>query len=1139
VTSDSQSKGSRARVAKLILAAVSALTLSVIAAGAGAAGSAESPRAAGDLQVTALQPREILQGAKTRTARIAESDAALLRRSDARLVNVLAKLDYDSVATYRGGVHALKATSPAKTGKSLKANGRAVRAYERYVSRFESRVKRAIRAKVPSARVYAAFRTVYGGLALRLPANQARKLLAVRGVAAVQADTLRRPQTDVTPEFLGATQVWPSLGGKNKAGQGVIVGVLDTGIWPNHPSFADPGISHPGGTYGCEFGDGSNPELGDPFACNDKLIGAYAFVDTYMAFIGALPGEFCDNDTGECSARDSDGHGTHTASTAAGSPVDNASIFGIDRGSISGMAPGAHVIAYRVCLDQGCFESDSVAAVEQAIEDGVDVINFSISGGANPYSDPVELAFLEAYDAGILANASAGNAGPDAATADHGGPWVNTIGASTSDRHFLTQVHLGSGGGVTLDVTGASVTPGIASATPVIRATDIAAYTDEGCLDPFPAGSAAGKIVVCEGSFSRNLRAYNVFQAGGAGMLLHAITKDLFTDNFWVPTVMLPPAQGDALQAFLDANSGETAMWSTGQATRVRGDVMTNFSSRGPLGDWIKPDVTAPGMEILAGTTPDPHDEAIFSGPPGQYFQAIAGTSMSSPHAAGVSALVRAAHPNWTPGQVKSALMTSSVQDVLKEDGVTAADPFDRGAGSIRANRAVNPTVTFDVTTAQYVAAAADPLGRIHVNTPSVNAPTMPGVITTTRTMQNVSGRTQELRAKVESPAGVRISVSPREVTVGAGQTAAIRIKIDGTFLEEGQYFGQITLDPARQGATDVVLPVAFQKKQGAVALTHECDPTTFPAGSSSACEVQAQNLASVAAEARLKVTSDKKLELRNPTGATSASPNRLVWEGTLSPALAPEIEDIVDITGTPGYGYFDLTPFLPPEAGFGDETIANYGVPAFRFGNEVYDQIGITSNGYVVVGGGTADDLNYIPQTLPDPASPNNVLAPFWTDFNLAEGGGVRLALFTCSGAPCYIVADWHDVPTWSSSADADPSNDELYSFQVWIQTANFPGEEQTFEYGDVPGSGDPAVGATAGAENRDGSSGLEIEPLPAAGETWTVVAGEPTPGGSVTLTYDAFSTKLGVYDVIAALQSNVTPGVTVAPERLTVTGG
>ena len=175
--------------------------------------------------------------------------------------------------------------------------------------------------------------------------------------------------------------------------------------------FADPGLRRFPLAAGCEFGDGSDPDFGAPFDCGRKLIGAYAFTDTYMSLVGALPGEFCDNDTGRCSARSGDGHGTHTASTAAGSH-SKASVFGLPRGRVSGIAPGARLIAFRVCLSLGCYSSDSVSAIEQAVLDGVDVINFSISGGADPYSDPVELAFLDAYAAGIEVNASAGNAGP-------------------------------------------------------------------------------------------------------------------------------------------------------------------------------------------------------------------------------------------------------------------------------------------------------------------------------------------------------------------------------------------------------------------------------------------------------------------------------------------------------------------------------------------------------------------------------------------------------------------------------------------------------------------------------------------------------------------------------------------------------
>ncbi len=233
----------------------------------------------------------------------------------------------------------------------------------------------------------------------------------------------------------------------------------------------DPGIRHPGGTYDCQFGDGTDPALGPAFACNDKLVGAYAFLDTYMDQFGSLPGEFCDDATGECSARDADGHGTHTATTAAGSGVSSAKIMGIERGPVSGVAPGASVVAFRVCLDQGCFQSDSIEAIEKAIDLGIDVINFSIGGGAQAFSDAVELAFLDAYAAGISVNASAGNGGPGAATAEHAGPWVTTVGASTYDHMYLTRLDLTADGGATFHATGSSIVPGLTSATPVVLAT--------------------------------------------------------------------------------------------------------------------------------------------------------------------------------------------------------------------------------------------------------------------------------------------------------------------------------------------------------------------------------------------------------------------------------------------------------------------------------------------------------------------------------------------------------------------------------------------------------------------------------------------------------------------------------------------
>ncbi len=188
---------------------------------------------------------------------------------------------------------------------------------------------------------------------------------------------------------------------------------------------------------------------------------------------------------------------------------------------------------------------------------------------------------------------------------------------------------------------------------------------------------------------------------------------------------------------------------------------MASFSSRGPFGDFIKPDVTAPGVQVLAGTTPQPDQTTADNGPPGNFYMAIAGTSMSSPHSAGVSALVKAAHPDWTPAMIKSALMTSAVQDVVKEDGVTPVDPFDDGAGSIRANRAVNPTLVFDehVRGLRLVRASTRCPGSTSTS-PSVDAPTMTGLITTKRTAINVSGKDQDLAVSTVAPDGATIFVS-------------------------------------------------------------------------------------------------------------------------------------------------------------------------------------------------------------------------------------------------------------------------------------------------------------------------------------------------------------------------------------------
>jgi Subtilase family/Fibronectin type-III domain/PA domain len=1136
------------------LVGIAAAVAVVAVLGYTASGASSATDQVSSFEAVALEPEGApIEGSKSQVGRIAQTDPELLGRTDSAPVNVMVKLDYDSAATYTGGVQGLAATSPRKTGKKLKENKGAVDAYLAHAANVEQEIVSDIQGAVSNETVRASYRVAYGGVAMQVPANEIDELLSVDGVVAVQQDSLEQPLTSVTPTFTGASAVWPSLGGSSKAGEGVIVGVLDTGIYPEHPSYADPGIDHPGGTYACQFGNAGDPA----FTCNDKLIGAYAKTATYLSVFNAVAGENCINEpTNVCSARDAEGHGTHTSSTAAGGPVGSTPLFGVNRGPISGMAPGAHLIMYRVCLRQGCFGSDSVSAVEQAILDGVDVLNFSISGGASAYTDPVELAFLDAYEAGILVNASAGNAGPGAGTANHAGPWTNTVGASTSNRHFVGSLTLTASNGDTFTRQGATITAGISTPTPVLLASAIPGQPDDLCRIPgglpaeggvnFPDGSAAGRIVVCRREVGARVnKSFNVSQGDGVGMILYNGQPNLGvnTDNHWVPTIHLEKTEAGThpLIAFVQSHTGVMASFTTGVATPVRGDVMTSFSSRGPVGDFLKPDVTAPGIQILAGHTPDPYDINFVAGPPGQLFQAIAGTSMSSPHSAGISALVKDAHPDWTPGQIKSALMTSSVQDVLKENGVTPSDPFDRGAGSIRANRAVAPTVTFDVTAEEYIASATDPLNRMHLNLPSINASPMPGLVTTTRTMENVTDTNQVLKASATAPSGASIDVQPDTIVLNRGETAEITVTINATSLTNGQYFGQITLDPNKPGYNAVVLPVAFRKGQGQNSLVHSCTPTTIPVGSSSDCVVEAQNLSPVPAQASLDVSGPQSGQLTIQNVSAPGVPkgpggNGFTWSGTLTPALPPTIDSLVVPAAPPAPSpYLPLSLFgIAPIAGMTDDALVNFTVPAFRFGAETYSQLAVTSNGYVVVGGGTGQDLSFRPQTFPNVARPNNVLAPYWTDLNPPAGpagSGVRIATLT-DGVDTWIVVDWDRVPVFSGNA--------LRSFEMWIRIGTT--EDITFVYGGNMGPGDPE-GLNTGAENRTGTSGRNLFSPPAPGSfpasnsSLRVVTSGPTPGGKVTITYDAFGRNAGVHDILASFTSSLVQGTTTDRETITVT--
>ena len=595
-------------VALLVLVGLLAIAVSGVASGAGSKMSVAAK----------LRPASTYAAAKHGS--VAKTDPSLLGRSDSKLVNVMVKYAFQATASYAGGVKGLKATSPRVTHKSLAKNSKAVKRYQRWANAKVKRINRAVKRSVRGVKIGRAYTIAYGGVAARVPANRVAKLLSIPGVLAVQKDTLNHPLDDNT-SFIGATNVWPTLGGQDNAGSNVVVGVIDTGVWPESPFFINRGLPappHPLSFYHCDFGDGSDvAHLGPTFACNNKLIGAYNFTQTYMSIQNSDGQEFCNNTTHVCSARDSEGHGTHTTSTAAGDRVDSAPLYGIDRGPVSGIAPGAHVIAFRVCLVNGCFSSDSVNAVQQAIHDGVNVLNFSISGGANPYTDPVELAFLDAWNAGISVNASAGNSGPGAGTSDHGGPWTTTVGASTGPREFRSTLHLTADGGATFDMPGITLTNGISSATPVVLAQTLPGE-DALCQSTLAAGTATGKVVMCQrGVNGRIDKGRRVLAGGAVGMILYnAIKQDQESDNHYLPAIHVD-GPSTALLAFVNGHTNVKATWAQGTAQPGVADMMASFSSRGPLGDWIKPDITAPGVQVLAGHTPQPDQTTADNGPQG------------------------------------------------------------------------------------------------------------------------------------------------------------------------------------------------------------------------------------------------------------------------------------------------------------------------------------------------------------------------------------------------------------------------------------------------------------------------------------------------------------------------------------------
>ncbi|PWA45978.1 Peptidase S8/S53 domain-containing protein [Artemisia annua] len=521
-----------------------------------------------------------------------------------------------------------------------------------------------------------AYRRVITGFAAKMSADQANVMENLGGVLFVSPEKRYELHTTHSPHFLGLRQntgLWKD----SNYGVGTIIGILDTGIAPGHPSFNDKGMPPPPPRWKgkCEMA-----------GCNNKLIGIRNFVS-------------------HDSAIDNDGHGTHTSSTAAGNYVDNVSIFEQANGTASGMAPLAHLAMYKVCDGIFCPDSAVLAGMDAAIEEGVDVLSLSLGGFPLPfYSDSIAIGAFTAIQSGIFVSMSAGNSGPSNGTLSNEAPWILTVGASTTDRKIRTTVYLGN-----KKMLNGEALYQPKNYKPKFRPLLYPAEKGYSCskesLDHIDVN---GKVILCDNGVEPDM-VKALKYAGGAAMILandNSSGQSVDASYHMLPSSHVGYKEGVEIKKYLNSTSSPVAtIIQHGTVVGVKSaPEVTIFSSRGPNNvspGIMKPDILGPGIEILAAWP-----KAVVGTK--KMFALDKGTSISCPHLAGIAALLRSTHPEWSPAAIKSAIMTTashvslSGKPIVDERDIPA-DVFAIGAGHVKASKANDPGLIFDIQPDDYI----------------------------------------------------------------------------------------------------------------------------------------------------------------------------------------------------------------------------------------------------------------------------------------------------------------------------------------------------------------------------------------------------------------------------------------------------